>query len=666
MFSKLIKSSIFTFVLIGGCFPVLISANLTSDLEQVDKLIRLRQYEKAITLLEPLVQQNNGQAQLRMASLLRVGKGVKANLEKAMYLFEMASLNGVAEAQYAFALMLEKNLETDQDQIYFYRWLQAAAEQGHTRAAKKLELLGEIAKDTTVTEIEPEYIFESVRHNEAGKIRSLIQQGVNFDLLDQAGRTPLMNALLSGHRKMAKLLLPATKLLDQSDIDQTRAIHIATNNDFVDIVIELIGRKVDVNAIDSLGNNALIIATRHNHVELVDLLLNESANYQVKNQKRQSAIDIAQIHNNKNVMQVYRKYGVSVSAKSKGLEKLDLTTFKENLARSKSTYPGWPLINVVSLLGERQFVQELIGQGADLSSVDPEGNTALHRAASEGKINVVKLLIKSGSKIDATNGNNETALYFSAASGHLETTAYLIKNGASTSVLSKTKSNVLLIAIKNGHEKSALKIAKSGKLTNALVHDALLTAIHMKMEKLCVSLIKIDGLLGQPDSDNRTPIWHAASLGLSIVTAELLKKNSNGIDLKDSSGYSALAIAVKNGHESIAHQLINSGADINSVTNEKSTMLILAISSKSSRVASILISQNVDLNIQDSSGDTALIKAAGFGDKPIVELLLKAGANTQLRNLNEVNAFQAAQNAGNENIAELIKQSSGALFKIFN
>jgi ankyrin repeat protein len=654
-----------TVLLFGALFPVFATADVISDLGQIDKLIRLRQYENAITLLEPLVKQNNGQAQLRMASLLRVGKGVKADLEKAMDLYEKSSLNGVAEAQYTYAIMLEKRLETDQEKIYFYRWLQSAAEQGHARAIQKLALLDDLVENDTVAKVEPDYIFESVRHNEIARVRSLVQLGVNFDMVDPSGRTPLMNALLDGNKNMAKLLLPVTKQLDQSDIDKNSAIHIATRKGFKTIVTDLILRGIDINAVDGLGNTALIIATRHNRSELVDLLLNEGINHQVKNQKRQSATDIAQVQNNKMVIQVYRKYGVAVSAKAKNPAKLDLATFKANLANTNSTYPGWPLLHVVSLLGEKKFVQELINQGVNLNAVDPKGNTALHRAASEGRIDIVKLLLKNGSDINAINRDNETALYFAAASGRVKTISYLINKGASTSVLTKTKSNALLIAIQNGHEASALKIAES-KFIRPVVHEALLLAIQKKMTKLCVSLIGKDNLLGKPDADNRTPIWHSSNLGLKTVTTELLKRKAGGINLKDSSGYSALARAVLNRYEDIAVQLIKSGADIHSVTNEKSTLLMLAVSSKSSRIASLIIVSKVDLDAQDNSGDTALIKAASAGDKFIVELLLKTGANPQLRNLNEINAFQAATNAGKEDVAESIKQHSGTLFKLFN
>ena len=45
-------------------------------------------------------------------------------------------------------------------------------------------------------------------------------------------------------------------------------------------------------------------------------------------------------------------------------------------------------------------LQVLIGQGADLTTPDKEGWTALHCAASAGFLDVVKLLVESGASPD--------------------------------------------------------------------------------------------------------------------------------------------------------------------------------------------------------------------------------------------------------------------------
>ena len=63
------------------------STDIEATLKSVDQSIRMRQYEQAAKLLNPLLFQNNATAQFRMAGLYRVGKGVKQDNDKAIQLY---------------------------------------------------------------------------------------------------------------------------------------------------------------------------------------------------------------------------------------------------------------------------------------------------------------------------------------------------------------------------------------------------------------------------------------------------------------------------------------------------------------------------------------------------------------------------------------------------
>ena len=89
------------------------------------------------------------------------------------------------------------------------------------------------------------------------------------------------------------------------------------------------------------------------------------------------------------------------------------------------------------------FYQVLIGQGADLTTPDKEGWTALHCAASAGFLDVVKLLVESGASPDVNNfitfylfslalfqimtKNGRTALWYAASEGHNNVLYYLLR-----------------------------------------------------------------------------------------------------------------------------------------------------------------------------------------------------------------------------------------------
>lgn len=62
-----------------------------------------------------------------------------------------------------------------------------------------------------------------------------------------------------------------------------------------------------------------------------------------------------------------------------------------------------------------------------VSTSDFEGNTALHKAASLGRIGVLKLLLERGASIDQKNKKGQTALL--ASNGSTEIVKYLVELG---------------------------------------------------------------------------------------------------------------------------------------------------------------------------------------------------------------------------------------------
>ena len=58
------------------------------------------------------------------------------------------------------------------------------------------------------------------------------------------------------------------------------------------------------------------------------------------------------------------------------------------------------------------------------------GDTALHHAARNGDLEIVKQLVSGGADVNATTDNNHFPLYCAAGHGHVETTGYLVEKGA--------------------------------------------------------------------------------------------------------------------------------------------------------------------------------------------------------------------------------------------
>jgi len=662
-----LASSTFIQIFLTFCLisPLVAVADLKTSLKAIDRTIRLREYDQAVELLQPLLKQNIAEAQYRMAGLYRSGSGVPKDMNKALSEYRKASLSGLDNAQFALASLLEKQGSSNSTMVEIKKWYQAAADQGHRKARKKLAALEKKLASYNAAEVSHETIFSAIRNNDLDLIKALIEQKVNLDFKDANLRTPLMVALLAKHHEMSQLLVTHSSQPDSVDINNNRPIHMASSNSYADIVLNLIKKQVDINAADGLGNTALIIATRHDDKEILQHLLNNHVDPTIKNRKSQTAPQLAQTLNLKNARTLFNEFNIELPDKNKDYAEVDIKSFRASISKSSSLYKDWPLINIASLLGESAIVAQLLDQGIPINDTDSNGNSALHRAASKGQVKTLKLLLSRGININAVNHQQQTALYVAASTGQLKAIDYLIKKGADTSLVANNKTSPLSIAISNKQVKAA-ELLVSEKLKQTDIHHALLVALLNNMETLSVELIKRDKLLVYSYAKDRSALWHSANLGLKKATIELLNRKGIDIDLPDKDGFTALARAIINGFSDIAGLLISNGANINIVTDENNSMLMLAVLSNQSATLKNILKLDKNLNAKNNSGNTALMLAASSGNKEFVELLIKSGADIQTRNHDDLNAYQIAINASHPSIAELIKENSGQLFKLFN
>ena len=73
----------------------------------------------------------------------------------------------------------------------------------------------------------------------------------------------------------------------------------------------------------------------------------------------------------------------------------------------------------------------LLEKGASPNAFDNNNWTALHCAAQNDYIEVVRALLDRGATIDAVDNANWTALHFATDGGHIETVTLLLDRGAS-------------------------------------------------------------------------------------------------------------------------------------------------------------------------------------------------------------------------------------------
>lgn len=148
-------------------------------------------------------------------------------------------------------------------------------------------------------------------------------------------------------------------------------------------------------------------------------------------------------------------------------------------------------------------------------------------------------------------------------------------------------------------------------------------------------------------------IWGAALDGNIGRIENILNKGSNP-SVCDSSGYTALHYAARNGKESACKILLKHGAKPNVQTPGGATPLHRAAYVGHTSIVSLLLQHNADTLLSDSDGKTALHKAVEGQHLAVAKILVTS--NPELKKLKDKKGFLPVDyvNERNTEIAHLL------------
>ena len=123
----------------------------------------------------------------------------------------------------------------------------------------------------------------------------LASKGMDVDLSNKQGETPLMMASISGDLPLVKTLV-LNKRAQLDHIGWT-PLHYAASKGQLEVAQFLISNGALVDSLNLGGTTPLMMAVQSGNEYLVKLLLDNGANLQLRNSLGLSAIDIADIYN---------------------------------------------------------------------------------------------------------------------------------------------------------------------------------------------------------------------------------------------------------------------------------------------------------------------------------------------------------------------------------
>jgi ankyrin repeat protein len=94
-------------------------------------------------------------------------------------------------------------------------------------------------------------------------------------------------------------------------------------------------------------------------------------------------------------------------------------------------YPLFDILSSTKIKNPLPFIQLLLENGADITTIDSFGNSILHYAVEQENMDLVKLSIQSGCDINSTERHDkDTPLHYACFQKNREIIHYLVEQGA--------------------------------------------------------------------------------------------------------------------------------------------------------------------------------------------------------------------------------------------
>ncbi|KAL9072549.1 MAG: hypothetical protein Q9161_003561 [Pseudevernia consocians] len=311
-------------------------------------------------------------------------------------------------------------------------------------------------------------------------------------------------------------------------------------------------------------------------------------------------------------------------------------TLQPRLAFTSDIFGRLP-IHYAAELGEIDFMQYLLDIYSEHGTSQPfinarsaKGETALMLAVSQGNGEAAEWLMDNLADVNVTAANGFTALDDAAEAGYIKLAQLLLSHGAS-------------------EEKA--KVYQQIRLRNAA------------LVQKCAADNK--GILG-PQNEEKTTVdsvglasLHKAALqgSVDVINTAL----EQGVDIEEVSedGRTPLMLAASRGHRKAIKTLVAAGANIDATSSKGWTTLMNAVRDKDAPTVGLLISNGADVNHLSPDRWTALAEAAYQSQTEIIEILLNCGADTESRSSHDWTPLMHASYKGDEAAVGLLL-SAGA------
>jgi len=295
-----------------------------------------------------------------------------------------------------------------------------------------------------------------------------------------------------------------------------------------------------------------------------------------------------------------------------------------------------PLLDSI-LAGNFDQALKLANAGADVTTPESNGTTALHWAVHHGDLALVKALIAAGAEVNTENNYGASPVSEAALLGDYEIMEALLEAGADPDSSNADNQTALMIVARSANLETARLLLEHGANVNATEkwqgQNAVIWAAAQSQPEMLKLLLEAGG---NPDSRS-LPNQRDRQ-----ISAE------RRFQWRPAGGITALGYAAREGCLACVEILVEAGADMDQGDAENVTPLLLAVMNLRFDTAKFLVQSGANVNKWSWRGENPVYSAVdvntlphgGYPDRPattetssldMIRILLEAGANPNLQ-----------------------------------
>jgi ankyrin repeat protein len=247
----------------------------------------------------------------------------------------------------------------------------------------------------------------------------------------------------------------------------------------------------------------------------------------------------------------------------------------------------------------------LLSKRIDPNIAEPDGTTALHWAVRYDEVALVERLIKAGAKPDVANRYGVTPIALACESASAAIVEQLLKAGVSPNATGPLGETALHTCAHTGNVDAAKALLARGAAVNSGDNWRGQTPLMWAAAQGHAAMVRV---LVEAGAD--------VNVRSTVVTWERQRTAEPRDKWLPPGGFTPLLLAARAGCVDCIKVLIASGANINEITPESHTGLVLALMNGEFDAAGALIDAGIDINLADNVGRTPLYAAVDAHTMP--------------------------------------------------